>query len=219
MNAEILGNPDFGHLKMTFDPGDKVLVESGAMAAMSTGMDVNSQMMGGFLSALGRKVFAGESLMVGEYSAQKSGELMISPAIPGQVLHRKMNGDKLLLQAGAFLACTPGVKISTVFGGFRAMFSGEGMFFLQVEGQGDLWFNAYGSILEKEVQGELVVDTGHVVGWEPGLDWTISGMGNLFSTFFSGEGLVIRFKGRGKVWVQTRSMGGLASWLTGYCWR
>mgnify|MGYP003710175491 FL=1 len=39
-------------------------------------------------------------------------------------------------------------------------------------------------------------------------------MGNLKSTFLSGEGLVIKFQGNGKVWVQTRTLDGLASWLT-----
>ena len=41
-------------------------------------------------------------------------------------------------------------------------------------------------------------------------------MGNLMSTLFSGEGLVLRFKGTGKVWLQTRSVGGLVNWMRGY---
>lgn len=123
-----------------------------------------------------------------------------------------------MMQAGSFLACTEGINLGTVFGGLKALFSGEGMFFLKVSGRGELWYNSYGSIVERELNNEeLIVDTGHIVAWEPSLNWEIKGMGNLYSTFFSGEGLVLKFKGTGKVWLQTRSLGGLANWLRGYC--
>jgi uncharacterized protein (TIGR00266 family) len=91
------------------------------------------------------------------------------------------------------------------------------MFFLKVGGEGELWLNAYGAIIEKDLEGgELIVDTGHVVGWTEGLTWGVEGMGNLMATLFSGEGLVLRFKGTGKVWLQTRSVGGLVNWMRGY---
>ena len=64
--------------------------------------------------------------------------------------------------------------------------------------------------------GELVVDTGHVVAWEPSLSYTIGGMGGLKQTLFSGEGLVMRFSGHGRIYLQTRQMPALAGWLTPY---
>ena len=36
-------------------------------------------------------------------------------------------------------------------------------------------------------------------------------------TLFSGEGLVMRFQGRGKIFLQTRQLPALAGWLTPYC--
>jgi uncharacterized protein (AIM24 family) len=39
-------------------------------------------------------------------------------------------------------------------------------------------------------------------------------MGGLKSTMLSGEGLVMEFSGTGKLYLQTRTMGGIASWLT-----
>ncbi len=220
MNVELAGNPDFGHVKFVLNSGDKVLVESGAMAVMDTDIGLKSQLMGGFVPALMRKLLAGESLLVGEYTANAPNQrLQVSPAIPGQVLHWTLkNGPPVFLQAGSFMACTPGVHLGTVFGGLKAIFSGEGMFFLKVTGAGELWLNSYGSIKEIELgHEEFIVDTGHLVGWEHGVEWSIQGMGNLFSTIFSGEGLVMRFKGPGKIWVQSRSEGGLVSWLRGYC--
>ena len=69
-------------------------------------------------------------------------------------------------------------------------------------------------MVEQTVAGKFTVDTGHLVAFEPSLEYSIGGMGNLKSTFLSGEGLVIKFQGNGKVWVQTRTLDGLASWLT-----
>lgn len=219
MNVEILGNPDFGHLKFLLDSGQAIYVESGAMSSMDDAISVQSKMLGGLLPAIGRKLFAGESLLVGRYESKAPAQrLSVSPAVPGQVLHRKMNGDRLILTPGCFMACTENIKLSTIFGGLKAIFSGEGMFFIDVSGSGDLWYNAYGAVVEHDLAGrELIVDTGHVVAWEPSVTWNIQGMGNLMSTFFSGEGLVMKFSGTGKVWLQSRSIGGLVGWLRGYC--
>jgi len=215
--VSVEGNPDFGYLRCKLPPSAVLIVESGAMATMTSGLAVRSRLLGGFIRALIRKVFGGESLFVGEYSGPQGGELTISPAVPGMVIHRQLSGETILFQAGAYLASTPGVKIRTRFGGLRAIFGGEGLFFLEISGEGDVFINATGSIEERQVEGTFVVDTGHVVGWESSLDWSIGGMGGLKSTLLSGEGLVIKFSGRGKVWVQTRSEGGLVGWISGYC--
>jgi uncharacterized protein (TIGR00266 family) len=218
MQVEVASNPDFGHLAITLDPEQSIICESGAMAAMDSDLDMDTKMMGGFLPALWRKMVAGESLLSGVYTSKRQGSrLWLSPPIPGAIVAYQMDGKTLMLTSGSFLACESGVHLGTKFGGLRAMFSGEGMFFIEASGSGKLWFNSYGSIIEKEVDGDFIVDTGHVVAWEPSLQWTITGMGNLFSTLFSGEGLVIKYSGRGKVWLQSRSMSGLASWLSGYC--
>jgi uncharacterized protein (AIM24 family) len=39
-------------------------------------------------------------------------------------------------------------------------------------------------------------------------------MGGIKSTLLSGEGLVMKFSGTGTIYLQTRTMPGLASWLT-----
>lgn len=214
--VQVMGNPDFGWVQVNLAPGQSIFVEGGAMSTMKGDMDVKSRLMGGFFRALIRKLFGGESMFVGEYSHTSGGWLTVSPSVPGRVVHRPMKGETIYLQAGSFLACTPGVTLRTQFGGLRSLFGGEGLFFLLVSGDGDLFFNAHGDVVEKEVTSPFVVDTGHVVGWESTLTWKVRGMGGLKSTLFSGEGLVVEFTGRGKVWVQSRTVKGLAGWVTGY---
>ena len=214
MDYTIDGNPDYGHLLVSLEPGETFIAEGGSMAWMSDGTRINARLLGGFTRALVRKIAGGESLFVGEFSHPEGGQVAFSPAEPGTVRHRRVNNDTLILTGGSFMACTPGVRLSARFGGLRSMFSGEGLVFIECGGEGDLFFNSYGAIIEKEVYGDLTVDTGHVVAWEPTLQYSIRGMGGLKSTILSGEGLAMSFSGVGKIYLQSRTMPSLASWLS-----
>jgi len=177
-------------------------------------MSVKARLLGGFLRAVIRKLTGGESLFVGEYSTDHGGEVAFSPAQPGMIVQRTMRGDSITLTGGSFMACTPGIELRTKFGGLKSLFSGEGLFFMECSGTGELFFNSFGSIVEKDIDGSFIVDTSHVVAWEPSLDYSIRGMGGLKSTLLSGEGLVMEFSGTGKLYLQTRTMSGVASWLS-----
>lgn len=217
MKFDISGNPAYGDLTVALDAGESFWSEGGAMSRMSSHMQLNTRMVGGLVKSVVRRVAGGESLFLSEYTAPQMAFVSLTPTCPGSIMHRQMNGDSFLLTAGSFLACTTGLKLETRFGGLRSFFSGEGAFLIEVSGQGDLFFNSFGGVIEKEITDEFVVDTGHVVGWEPSLDYTIGGMGGLKQTMFSGEGLVMRFNGRGKIYLQTRHLGGMAGWLRPYC--
>jgi uncharacterized protein (TIGR00266 family) len=217
MDFRIDGNPDYGELTVALEPGEKLLAESGAMSRMAVHLELQSRVMGGVLPALGRKLLGGESFFLGEYQSSAGGWVALSPRYPGTVLHRRLEGEGFVLTAGSFLACSPGVRLVTRFGGLRSFFSGRGVFLFECSGQGDLFYHSFGAVLERELNGELVVDTGHVVAWEPGLDYRITGMGGLKQTLLSGEGLVMRFSGRGRLTLQTRTLRELAGWIAPFC--
>lgn len=217
MKFDIGGNPDYGDLTIALGVGESVWVNGGAMSRMSTHLQMKSRLAGGFFKAAFRALLARQALFVGEYSAPEIGFVAVSPSLPGSVLHRTMEGGSFWLTAGSFLACTPGMTINTRFGGFRALFSGEGAFLMEVVGTGDLFFASYGGVIEREVDGALTVDTGHVVAWESTLTYSIGGMGGIKQTLFSGEGLVMKFVGKGKIYLQTRHLPGLAGWLSPFC--
>jgi uncharacterized protein (TIGR00266 family) len=216
MEIRLDGNPDFGEATCALAPGEVLVCEGGAMSRMSAGMDLKTRAAGGVLKSLFRAAGAGESFFLSEYSSPEGGFVTVAPATPGAIVHRELRGEKLHLSAGSFLAASADISLDTRFGGLKALFSGEGAFVLDAEGEGELLFNAYGAIVERELDGELIVDTGHVVAWEPTLDYSIEGMGGLKQTFFSGEGLVMRFAGAGKLWLQTRTLGETAGWITPY---
>jgi len=217
MKFDISGNPSYGDLTVALAPGESFWSEGGAMNRMSSHLELNTRLVGGLLKSVVRGVVGGESLLISEFAASEMAFLSLSPSCPGTVLHREMSGDTFYLTSGSFLACTPGLELEARFGGLRAFFSGEGGFLVEVSGEGDLFFNSFGGVVEKEIDGEFAVDTGHVVAFEPTLSYTIGGMGGVKQTLFSGEGLVMRFSGQGKLLLQTRQMPGLAGWLTPYC--
>merc|ERR1712137_862480 len=64
---------------------------------------------------------------------------------------------------------------------------------------------------------ELVVDTGNLVAFETArLQYKVNKVGGMKSFFFGGEGLVMLFSGKGRVWIQTREPQGLAGVLAPY---
>ncbi|ADC66105.1 protein of unknown function DUF124 [Ferroglobus placidus DSM 10642] len=72
----------------------------------------------------------------------------------------------------------------------------------------------FGGIHEVQVEGRLVVDTGHIVAFEDTLDFKVRKAGSLKATILSGEGLVAEFSGVGRVWIQTRSIADYVGWLS-----
>ena len=214
VDFKIDGTPSYGHLTVNLGPEDRIIAEGGSMAWMSEGVEVKARLLGGFFRAVARKLFGGESAFVGEYTHPTGGSVTFSPAIPGDIIHRQLQDDSLILTGGAFMACTPDIRLRTKFGGLKALFSGEGAFVIECSGSGDLFFNTYGALIERDVEDGFTVDTGHVVAWEPTVEYSIRGMGGLKSTMLSGEGLAMRFSGRGKVFLQTRTLDSFANWLT-----
>ena len=185
------------------------------MASMSANLDMMTRFNGGFFSGLCKRFLGGESLFVNEF-VNNTGEqckVTLVQATPGNMREVDLNGETLCLQPGAYICSTPGIKLGVKWAGFASFIGREGLFKLTVSGEGKVWYGAYGDLLEKEVDGEFIVDTAHLVSYEPQLKLKVQLAGGIFSSFFGGEGLVTRIQGTGKIVIQTRSLSGLASWL------
>ena len=89
---------------------------------------------------------------------------------------------------------------------------------MKYSGHGTLWFGSYGAVFEKEIDGSLIVDSGHLVAYPPDMKLNLKLAGNIFSSFVSKEGFVLKLTGTGKVVLQTRSVKGLADWLNARFW-
>ena len=216
MEVEIKDRPAFAHLRVRLSGGERIVAEAGAMASMESGIEMSTRWNGGPLGGVARRLFGGESMFVNEFHASSGGQLVLTQPFPGDIVCKELRGETLLLQPGAFLACESTVHLSLGWAGFRSLIATEGLFRLKVSGQGRVWFGAYGAIFEREVDGEYIVDSGHLVAYEPTIGIKVGMAGGVFTSFFSGEGLVTRVQGRGKIYLQSRSFGGLAAWTNSH---
>ena len=220
MKSEIKGSQAFGYLDVELAPGETLITESDAMSSMDASLDLTARLNGGFVKGLLRKYLGGESLFINHFTNNTSApkRMTIVQGTPGEILHRKMASEVYYLQPGAFLACSTGVTIGLKFAGFVSWIAREGLFRLKISGSGDLFYGAYGALLEREIDGEYIVDSSHLVAYEPGIKLKLQLAGAIFSSFFGGEGLVTRVQGKGKIIIQSRSITGLAGWLNPKFW-
>jgi uncharacterized protein (TIGR00266 family) len=210
--------PDFSLLTVQLQQGQKVFAEPSAMASMSPTLTLKAGLKGGALKSLGR-MFGGESLIVNTFTASSGpGEVVFAPGHLGDTQHYRLTGGSLLLQRGAYMANSEGIEINGKWQGAKGFFSGEGLVLLKASGVGDVFFNSYGAILQIDVTNDYYVDTGYVVAFEDTLQYQVQVVpglrgGGFKRLFFSGEGLVCRFSGQGKVWIQTRYASPYLSWI------
>jgi uncharacterized protein (TIGR00266 family) len=213
MEATIRNRPSFANIVVNLEPGDAIVAEADAMASMSASVQMKTRWNGGVLPAILKRMFGGESLFVNEFSSDEPAELVLTQAMPGDIEVIELQGTTLFLQPGAFLACEPGVRLGMQWAGLASFIGGEGLFRLVVSGQGRVWFSAYGGIYAREITDEYIVDTGHLVGYEPTISLRVGMAGGIFSSFFSGEGLITRVRGPGRIYLQSRNFGALTSWV------
>lgn len=215
MKVEIEAKPVFAYIKAELQPGETIIAEADAMATMAAELDMSAKFNGGLFRGLLKKTFGGESLFVNHFTnnTTKPLSLTLSQPTPGDIQVRALNGESYCLQSGAYIASDPGVKLGVKWAGFGSFIGREGLFKLVVSGHGNVYFGAYGGIVEHEIDGEYIVDSGHLLAYEPTMKLKPQLSGGIFSSFFGGEGFVTRVEGKGKIYIQTRNMSGLAAWV------
>jgi uncharacterized protein (TIGR00266 family) len=154
-----------------------------------------------------KRMFAGENFFLNHFTAANDGDaVIVGPALIGDVIHHRLSGT-LIAQGDSWLASSSSIDIDASWQGFgKALFSGESMFWVKCSGDGDLLLNSFGGIYEVDVDGDYTVDTGHIVAFEDTLTFRIGKASkSLIGSFLSGEGLVCKFTGKGKLYCQTHN--------------
>ena len=153
------------------------------------------------------------------------GTCLLSPNLPGAMRVLDIGERQYMISDGAFVAATGGVdlRVRTQNVG-NALFGQSGGFFItESAGQGQLAVSGFGALQEVEVEPgkDVVIDNAHVVAWDSALRYelavaTRSGgglLGNLVNSVTSGEGMVLRFAGRGKVLICSRNREAFVAWM------
>lgn len=215
MQSHVFYQPSYSLLQLVLEQGEAVQAEAGAMVSMTPNVQMQTAARGGILGGLKRSLLGGESFFMNTFTCTSGqGELTLAPSLSGDVLHVPLNGT-FYVQSGSYIASTPNIQVDTKWGGAKLFFSGEGLFLLRCQGQGDLFVSSYGAIHAVQLaEGQqYVVDTGHMVAFEDTITYKVRGAGGLKETFLSGEGLVCDFTGPGRLYLQTRSMDAFLKFL------
>ncbi len=201
---------------VNLQPEQSIAAEAGAMVSMSANVDLQSEMKGGIFGALKRAV-GGESAFVSTFTARGgAGEVTFAPGAPGDVAGIEMQNQTFMVQSSSYLAGDTSLVVDTKFGGAKSFFGGEGLFVLQISGNGLLLVSSFGAIHRKTLrQGErYVVDTGHLVAWEGHMQYNLrKAASGFFKSYLSGEGMVAEFNGPGEILIQTRNLAAFAGLL------
>ncbi len=212
-------------LHVSLAKGEKIYCESDAMVMMESNLDLKGKMTGGIGSAIMRRFANGESFFQQHIEAVRGdGDCLLSPTLPGAMQVVDVGARQYMLSDGAFVAASSGVdlKVRTQSLG-NALFAQSGGFFItETAGSGQVAVSGFGSMSELDVTPgkDIVIDNSHVVCWDSRLQYEISittgssggFLGNLVNSQTSGEGMVLKFSGQGKVLVCSRNRAAFLAW-------
>src|SRR5687768_10191613 len=212
-------------------PGESFIAESGTMmfkdatVTMETvfGDGSHSGQGGSFLDKLvgaGKRVITGESLFTTVFSHAGSGgkeRCAFAAPYPGTIIPLTLSsyGGRIVCQKDSFLCAARGVSIGVFFQRkvLTALFGGEGFIMQKLEGDGQVFVHAGGTVVERELKaGEVLhVDTGCVVALTQTVNFDIRQVGGVKSMLFGGEGVFFaELTGPGHVWLQSLPFSRLA---------
>ena len=202
--------------------GEKMINEGGSMSWMSPNMKMETTTNGGVGKAFGR-MFAGEKMFQNVYTAEGgNGMIAFASSFPGSIRAFEITpGQDMVFQKSAFLAGEAGVNLSIFFNKrFGAgLFGGEGFIMQRVSGQGIVFAEFDGHVIEYDLQPgqQIVVDTGHLAAMSATCSIDIQSVPGVKNMLFGGEGLFNTvITGPGHVWLQTMPISNVAGILRPY---
>lgn len=208
--------------------GDIVHCEANAMVMMESNLELKGSLQGGIIQSLMRRFANGESLFQQKTEASKGeGDCLLAPTLDGDMQILDIGNAQYTLSDGAFVASSGSVDIKASIqrnlGG--AIFGDTGGFMvMQTNGTGQIVVSGFGSLFEIEVTPDkpVLIDNGHVVCWDSRLAYELSVstsqskgfLGNIINSVTSGEGMVLKFSGAGKVVLCSRNRDNYQGWLS-----
>ena len=213
MNIEVDTEGAFGSAVVKLEPGEKFVSEAGSMYRASSNVEIEvvsrkkegQGFFGGIAAGL-KAMMAGETYHLNSYQAGGGpGEVGLAPTHQGEVRKVEVGSETWICSGGSYLGSSGGIELDTQYQGIKkGMFSKEGLVFVKASGQGQLLVNGFGRISEVAVGNGITIDNGHLIAFTEGLEYDIGKAGGgWISSIMSGEGLVMKFRGQGRILVQS----------------
>lgn len=200
---------------------EAMITEGGGMAWMSPNMKMET--IGGGVGKVFGRMLSGEKMFQNRYTAKDgAGMIAFASSFPGSIRAFEITpGNGIIAQKTAFLASESSVEYSIFFqkklgAGF---FGGEGFIMQKFTGNGILFAEFDGHVIEYELQPgqKLVVDTGHLAAMSESCSMEIVSVPGVKNMLLGGEGIFnTEVTGPGHVWLQTMPVSNVASVLRPY---
>jgi uncharacterized protein (TIGR00266 family) len=203
--------------RVHLEPGQEIYAEAGKMIYKSASVDWATRMTGQSISqkilgALKRKLM-GESLFFTYFGATDSpGEVGFAGHYPGKIqVFELAPGQPMLVQRDGFLFAQSSVTldIAMVRRLGAGLLGGEGFILQKLTGPGAVFVHAGGDHVDFTLApGEVLqVQTGHLVAFEPTVNYDVQLVGNIRTAIFGGEGLFLTtLTGPGRVILQSMTL-------------
>ena len=206
----------------SLEQGEAMITERGSMAWMSPNMKMDTTSGGGLGKAFGR-MLSGDSIFQNTYTAQNGpGLIAFASSFPGSIqAFTVARGQEYILQKKAFLAAETGVELSVHFQkkAGAGLFGGEGFILQRVAGQGVVFAEFDGHVVEYELAAgqQMVIDSGYLAAMSASCQIDIQAVPGLKNMMLGGEGLFNTvLTGPGHIWLQTMPISGVAAALLPY---
>src|SRR6185503_5468603 len=209
LKFQILKEP-MAILDVQMSPGEKITAESGAMVYMKGNLEIKTRTReGGLFKKIKVTALGGESFFVNDYTAQGDCSIGLTGPPLGDIIHLDVKpGSGFIVQSGSYVASTQGVMLDTQWQGFTKGLFGSEFFMLKATGQGDMFLNAYGGIIERRIEKDerLLLDNYHLVALSESAIYKVIKVGGMKTTILGGEGLATEIIGPAAVYFQTKNI-------------
>ena len=202
--------------------GETMITEKGAMSWMSPNMEMKTSTNGGIGKAFGR-MFSGEAMFQNTYTAQGgNGMIAFASSFPGEILAIPISASRsIVAQKHAFLAMESSVDMKLFFQKRfgSGLFGGEGFIMQQFLGNGIVFLEIDGSVVEYELQAgqSMLLDNGYLAAMDATVKLEIEKVSGIGNVLFGGEGLFnTKVTGPGHIWLQSMPINQMASVLRPY---
>lgn len=216
MNYEITDSNFAPIVKINLKTNEKIKIERGSMVYKNDSTAIEGGLNGkGLFKSIGRALTSGESMLITTATGLSDDAILgIAPSIPGEIVGLTCGAEQWFLNDGSYLASSSTVSYEMIkkSGLGSSLLGGMGGFFnMKTSGSGTVLINSFGNIIEHTLDGsqDFIVDNSHVIAWSTNLNHSLEAASGKIG-FTTGEGLAIRFKGMGKVYIQTRQIPSLA---------
>lgn len=203
--------------RVHLSPGQEIYAEAGKMIYKTANVDwatrITGQSLGDkILGAIKRKLM-GESLFFTYFhTSAGQGEVGFAGHYPGKIqVFELAPGQTIMVQRDGFLFAqgTVALDIAMVRRLGAGLLGGEGFILQKLTGPGTVFVHAGGDHVDFTLgPGEVLqVQTGHLVAFEPTVNYDVQMVGSIRTAIFGGEGLFLTtLTGPGRVILQSMTL-------------